>query len=201
MEGVITAVVDVVERGVTDSRALIATGREEVTTYVDGLPDALRQVGQEAAGQMQAQFSALEASVTAKEGELVDSLARRYTEQVSELDSRVEELRAEHQSFAATAWDATVGVARTVMKLKDLLLSVLSRAAGVVVDIVRHPIRFLDTMVEGVKTESAPSSTASPGTWRTLSRRSCSVSSPATSTCPTSSTRRGSSTWHCRSSG
>jgi hypothetical protein len=151
MDTVIDEVVDAVERGITDARTIVAEGRQEITTYVESLPVALQQVGQEAASDIQSRFDELEQSIDARQGELIDSLARRYSEQVQALDSRIEELESEHASFVSRAWNAVKGVIEAIWRLKDLLLNVIARAASAIGDIITNPIGFLGNLVDGVR--------------------------------------------------
>ncbi len=44
-----------------------------------------------------------------------------------------------------------VGVVKTILKLKDMLLNVLAKAADVIGDIITDPIGFLGNLVDGVK--------------------------------------------------
>jgi hypothetical protein len=67
------------------------------------------------------------------------------------LDARIEELKAANKGWVNKALDAVVGVVNTILKLKDMLMSVLARAADAIGDIIKDPIGFLGNLIDGVK--------------------------------------------------
>ena len=67
------------------------------------------------------------------------------------LDERIEELQAENAGLVDKAVGAIKKVVATIKKLKDMLLGVLSTAAGVIGKIIKNPIGFLKNLVAGVK--------------------------------------------------
>ena len=150
MDETIDRVVDVLATGIQDAKELVADGREEIGEYLADLPESLRAVGEEAAGEIRGQFDELEARVEARKNDLVDSLARKYNESVQEADDRIEELRAENRGLVDAAFDAIAGVVRTITQLKTLLLGVLAKAAEAATTILTDPIGFLGKLVTGV---------------------------------------------------
>ncbi|MGH2941892.1 MAG: phage tail protein, partial [Solirubrobacteraceae bacterium] len=151
MDGVIGEVADIVGTELTAARTRIADGRAEVQKYVAQLPADLREVGKEAEGKLESQFEQLSSDVDSKQDALVDTLAQKYVESRDALDARIEELQAANKGFVSKALDAVVGVVKTILKLKDMLLNVLARAASVIGDIIADPIGFLGNLVDGVK--------------------------------------------------
>lgn len=151
MDGVLDNIAGVVETGLTEAKAEIAQGRQEVQEYVNSLPAALRQVGQEAAQAIQSRFDDLDRSVEEKQQQLIDSLAQRYNESLQEIDSRIEELQAENRGLIDAAMEAMGGVIQTILELKEMLSNVLSRAAAAIDKIIQDPIGFLGNLVAGVK--------------------------------------------------
>jgi hypothetical protein len=151
MDGVIGEVADIVGSELTAARTRIAQGRGEVQKYVAQLPADLRDVGKEAADKLESQFEQLSSDVDSKQDALVDKLAKKYVEARDALDARIDDLKAANKGLVDKALDAVVGVVKTILKLKDMLLGVLSRAAGAIGDILKDPIGFLGNLVEGVK--------------------------------------------------
>ncbi len=151
MDGVIGEVADIVGTELTAARTRIAQGRAEVQKYVAQLPADLREVGKEAADKLESQFEQLTSDVDSKQDALVDKLAQKYVESRDALDARIEELQAANKGLVNKALDAVVGVVQTILKLKDMLMNVLSRAASAIGDIIRDPIGFLGNLIEGVK--------------------------------------------------
>lgn len=151
MDKVLDRVVAIVETGLLEAKGFIVAGRQEINEEVEKLPESLKAVGQEAASDIGTQFDQLEQTVDEKKDQLIDSLARKYTEKLQEVDARIEELKAENEGLFSKAFDAVAGVVQTITQLKDLLLGVLSKAAAAVQTIIQDPIGFLGNLVDGVK--------------------------------------------------
>jgi hypothetical protein len=151
MDGAIDEIATAVESGLLQAKALIAAGRQQIETYVAGLPGDLQQVGREAAEGIEARFAALEQSVDEKQGQLVEDLARKYVENLQQVDARITEMKEANRGLVDKAVEAVVGVIRTLLQLKEMLFSVLARAAGVVGAILADPIGFLGNLVRGAR--------------------------------------------------
>ena len=105
MSTVIDNVVALIGRKLAEAKAEIADGKQRIQEYVSKLPADLQQVGQAAAQDIQGQFDELEQSVDAKQGELIDTLAKKYNEKLQEVDTRIEQLKAENQTLYDMAAD------------------------------------------------------------------------------------------------
>src|SRR5262249_54325537 len=77
-------------------------------------------------------------------------IAQKYVASRDALDSRIEELKAANRGLVAKALDAVLGVAKTLLKLKDILLNVLAEAAEVIGDVSTDPLGFPADRVDGV---------------------------------------------------
>jgi hypothetical protein len=151
MEGVIDHIATIVESGLAAAKQRIADGRAEIAAEQAKLPEALEELGAEAAAGIQSEFDALEQTVDDRKDQLVDSLARKYTENLRAVDARIEELKQANRGLVDRAMDAVVGAVQTILELKDLLLGVLRKAAAAAQHIVTDPIGFLGNLVSGVK--------------------------------------------------
>jgi hypothetical protein len=151
MDAVIDNVVAIVGTSLSEAKAEIANGQQRIQTYVEQLPDDLKAVGQEAAENIQSKFDDLEQSVNDKQNELIDTLANKYQENLQAVDARIEELKAANQGLVDKAINAVAGVIKTILKLKDMLLSVLAKIAEVVVKIIKAPVKFLGNLVQGIR--------------------------------------------------
>jgi len=151
MDVVLNKIVNIIGTALTDAKTEIANGRNRIQQYVTKLPQNLQTVGQQAAKDIQNQFNELEQSVDSKQDELINTLAQKYNEKLQAVDSRIEELKAANQGLFSQATNAITGVINTINKLKDMLLSVLGKAAGVIGNIIQDPIGFLGNLVSGIK--------------------------------------------------
>ncbi|HLK05681.1 MAG TPA: helix-hairpin-helix domain-containing protein [Candidatus Acidoferrum sp.] len=152
MSEVIDRVATLVEAGLNESMDIIASGKAEIDHYVNvELPSNLKSFGQKAATGIQSKFESLEQSVNDKQDQLAESLAQKYSENMEKLNSRIEEMKAANRGLVDAVLDAVVGVIKTILQLKDMLLNVLARAASAIGMIIAHPIDFLGNLVEAGK--------------------------------------------------
>jgi hypothetical protein len=151
MDTVISHVADIVGNDLTAAKSRIAAGRTEITTYVKSLPVDLQKVGAEASQEIGDKFEQLENDVNSKQESVVDTLATKYTEARKGLDDRIEELQAENKGLVDKAIGAIKAVINTIRELAAMLMNVLARVAGVVGDIIKHPVKFLGSLIDGVK--------------------------------------------------
>lgn len=151
MDGVISQVADIVGNDLSLAKQRIATGKAEISAFVKTLSPDLQKVGAEASAEINEKFEQLESDVTAKQDAVVETLATKYTEARQGLDERIEALQAENKGLVDAALDAVKGVLNTIRELAGMLRDVLSRAAGVVGDIIKKPVEFLGNLIEGVK--------------------------------------------------
>lgn len=151
MDTVISQVGDIVGGDLTAAKQRISKGRAEIAVYVKGLPADLKKVGAEATKEIGDKFSQLEADVNAKQESVVDALAAKYVEARKGLDERIEALQAENKGLVDKAIGAIKAIVNAIRELASMLKNVLSRAAGVVGDIIKNPVAFLGNLIEGVK--------------------------------------------------
>ncbi len=151
MDGVINKVVAIISKGLTQAKAEIANGKQEIQNYISQLPQDLKGVGQQAAADIDSKFEELQQSVDDKQNELIDTLAQKYQENLEAVDARIEEMKAANKGFIQKAFDFIVGVIKTIIELTKMLLEVLARVAGVIGQILQDPIGFLTNLIQAVK--------------------------------------------------
>lgn len=151
MDGVITRVANIVGDDLTAAKKRIAAGKTEIAGYVKSLPTHLQKVGAEASKDINDKFEQLEDDVNAKQEAVVDTLATKYVDARKGLDDRIEELQAENKGLVDKAIGAIKAVINTIRKLASMLMDTLARVAHVVGDIIKHPVRFLGNLIDGVK--------------------------------------------------
>ena len=146
----IDEVADLVDKKLSEAKGCVAAGRREVDQLVDGLDKHLRQAGEAARDAVSGDFDAMAAQIDEHRDALVSKLAQQYKESYERMSAREEELREANKSLWQRVYDATVGLVKKIIEFKNMLLSALSRAAGVISDIIHHPIRFLGNLVDAV---------------------------------------------------
>ncbi|GAB2587193.1 hypothetical protein GCM10027168_19980 [Streptomyces capparidis] len=150
MQAVISSVADTVGAELGRAKTRIAAGRAELKAEADKLPADLKKFGQEAAKDFAGKFDDLESTVEDKSQELVQTLATKYTQALNAVDAEIKQLQDENKGLVAKAKDAVVGVVRTIIELKNLLMGVLAKAAAAVTRIIKDPIGFLRNLVTAV---------------------------------------------------
>ncbi|MFL7795190.1 MAG: DUF4157 domain-containing protein, partial [Anaerolineae bacterium] len=151
MDAVIDQVVAIVGKGLSEAKAEVAKGKQRIQEYVDGLPENLKAVGQQAAQDIQGRFDELEQTIDAKQNELIDTLANKYQENLQALDSRIEEMKAANKGLIGMVVDAIGGVIQQIIELKNALMGVLARVAEVIGAIFADPVNFFNNFLTGLK--------------------------------------------------
>lgn len=152
MAKVISDVADIIGKELGRAKDRVAQGRQEIAAYVNGLDPALKSVGQQAAKDIGSQFDALTESIDEKSQSLADDLAEKYVAARQVVDDEITKMQEENKGLWDKAKDAVGGAIETILKLKDMLMGVLARAAGAVEKIIKDPIGFLGNFVNAIKT-------------------------------------------------
>ncbi|MCB5168484.1 hypothetical protein LG634_27130 [Streptomyces bambusae] len=151
MQVCISNIADLIGKRLGEATARIADGKAKIAAKVAEQPASLRKSAQQAADGIGGEFQALESAVSEKSQGLVDGLAEKYVAARGELDEEIKKLQEENKGLLGKAKDAVAGTIETVLKLKDMLLGVLARAAGAIDKIIADPIGFLGNLVNAVK--------------------------------------------------
>ncbi len=146
----IDKVADCVDAKLKIAKQRVAAGRTQVEVFVAGLDDSVQTFGKEALESVSADFDALEGEIDQRRDALIDHLAQQYKASYERMSAMEDKLREENKSLWQRVYDATVGLIKKILAFKDMLLSVLAKAADVVGDIISDPIRFLGNLVSGV---------------------------------------------------
>jgi hypothetical protein len=146
----IDKVADVVDKKLNDAKERVASGRKEVDDFVAGLQSSVKQFGEDAASAVAADFDGMSADIDARGDALVNTLVQQFKESYDRMSAMEEELRAANKSLWERVYDATIGLIKKILAFKDMLLSILAKAADVVLDIISDPIGFLGNLVSGV---------------------------------------------------
>ncbi|MGW2564419.1 phage tail protein [Streptomyces sp. NPDC001514] len=151
MRAVISNIADLIGKRLADASNAIARGKQKIAEKVAEQPKNLQQFAQQAANDIGGEFEQLESSVSEKSQSLVQDLADKYVAARGDLDEEIKKLQEENKGLLSKAKDAIAETAATVLKLKDMLLGVLARAAGAIDKIISNPIGFLGNLVNAVK--------------------------------------------------
>lgn len=132
------------------AKGKIAKGKKDVQTYVNSLSPSLRKIGKEAIADIQSKFNALEESVNNKKEALIDVLAKKYAENVAEIDARIETLKSQNSGWVNKALGALSGVFAFIIEIKNTLTNLLAGVVDAIQAIIADPIGFFKNLIAGV---------------------------------------------------
>lgn len=151
MEGVIGDVATVVDTHLRDAKQTIAKAQADIAAIVARQPAHLREVAREAAAGLTEKFTELTAAVKDKEKEVVETVAGKYVEARKGIDEKIKEMEEADKGLLDMALDDLNAVIETILKLKEMLTSMIARAAGIMDRIIADPIAFLEKLINAVK--------------------------------------------------
>lgn len=146
----IDQVADAVDARLKAAKKRVADGLKQIETFIKGLDAGVQKYGQEALEAVTEDFHAMSSEIDQRRDSLVDKLARQYKASSERMSAMEEKLREANKSLWQRAYDATVGLVKKILAFKDMLLSILAKAAGVIGDILSDPIGFLGNLVSAV---------------------------------------------------
>ncbi|MGL6126833.1 phage tail protein [Chryseobacterium artocarpi] len=133
------------------AKTRIAKGKKDVQTYVDSLSPSLRKIGKEAITEIQKKFNALEESVNSKKDALIDTLAKKYADNVAGIDARITELKSQNSGLINKALDVLkTSVFAIIIEIKNTLTNLLSGVIEAIQAIITDPIGFFRNLIAGV---------------------------------------------------
>lgn len=151
MDVVIDIVITVIGKELAAARAEVQKGKDEIAAYVAKLPSDLKSVGQQAAAEAGEKFAQLEENIEGKQGELIDTLAQKYQENLQAVDEKIKEMKEANKGLVAKAIGMIKEVIETIKKLAKMLDTILKKIAEVVSLIISDPIGFFENLAAGFK--------------------------------------------------
>ena len=131
---------------------LIKDGKKEAEKYYEGLDKDQKKLAADAYENFNDQYESLEDTVYEKQGELASDLANAYKENVDSLRETFDEIKEKVSAgWLGAAFNFLARVVKTILKIKDLLLNLLSAAIDAIGAIISDPIGFLGNLIRGIK--------------------------------------------------
>jgi len=150
MDRVVVRVADLVETRLREAKNEVAKGQAEIQKYVDGQPKELKSVAMAAQKDVAGRFEELQQSIDDKKNQLAQQLAQKYKEAFDKANDALQKIRDANKGLVAAFVDKLVAIVKILLDFKDKLLSMLSRAASVIGDIVADPIGFLSNLIAAI---------------------------------------------------
>jgi DNA/RNA non-specific endonuclease len=140
-----------VQTGLTDAHNRIQKCADDIANYKSNLKGDELVYATRLEQDIKVKFENLESSIDDAREDLLQTMADQYNENVSQLEKTFKEINDElKKSWLDRAVEFVETVGKTIYQLADLLLSILVRMAHLVWDIIKHPIRFFETLVSGL---------------------------------------------------
>ena len=151
LDSAIDQIADMVGAGLADAKAIISKGRDALKHEYDSLSKENQDKASDKTKDFEDRFKDLDSRVDDKENEISDGLAKQYIDSVGQLKKKFEDIRQEEAlHWWERAWRKIKEIATIIYDLGKTLLNILAKAAGVIGDIIRHPIRFFGNLISGI---------------------------------------------------
>ncbi|MDQ4098645.1 MAG: hypothetical protein M3144_12360 [Actinomycetota bacterium] len=151
MSEVISNIADLIGSELDRAKARIEKGRQEIKEYVAKQPKELQKLAGETAQEVGEKFNQLESDVDAKQESLVNDLAQKYVEARNKVDEEIKAEQEKNKGLVDKVKDAVGGAIEAILKLKDLFMSVLAKAANAFTKILADPIAFIGNFMTALK--------------------------------------------------
>jgi hypothetical protein len=151
MDVVLDNIANTVQMRLTSALTSINTCKKVIDDFVKTLSGDEQTFANELKKEVETKFESLETSIIDTRDDLLQTLTDEYKETVDQLEVTFNEINDElKKSWIDRAIEFVETVGKTIFEMGKLLLSILTRVADLVTDIIRHPIRFFETLVSGL---------------------------------------------------
>lgn len=151
LDKAIDMIADLIASGLKTAKIWIRNGEINVINAYNSLEKSDKEQVTTSTKEVIALFTGLDNQVNEKGYDLQNSLSNQYIESVSKLEQTFEDIRKEAAlSWWERAWNKIKEIATIIFDIGNLLLNVLVKAAGVIGDIIAHPIRFFGNLIDGI---------------------------------------------------
>lgn len=152
MDTVLDDISVIISDGLNAALDAIAEGKRLSKEKFDSLDESQKKLAEDAFTDFNDQYAELEDTVYEKQEELAQGLAKSYKENVDSLRRKFDEIKEKVSAgWIGAALNALAGVVKAIMKIKDLLLGLLSAAVSAIGAIISDPIGFLSNLISGIK--------------------------------------------------
>ena len=151
LDTVIVDIANLVETTLAWCRDEIQQGLDDIQEYVEeGLPEALREVGEQTSGRISERFDELRASVEERRNTLADQLVERYQQARQALDQRIEAMQAENRGLVNRFVEGLQAVLEVLRNLRERLASILGEGSGAIECVLNDPPGFVGNLIGAV---------------------------------------------------
>lgn len=152
MDTVLDDISVIISDGLNAALDAIAEGKRLSKEKFDSLDESQKKLAEDAFTDFNDQYADLEDTVYEKQEELAQGLAKSYKENVNSLRGKFDEIKEKVSAgWIGAALNALAAVVKAIMKIKDLLLGLLSAAVSAIGAIISDPIGFLSNLISGIK--------------------------------------------------
>ncbi len=142
----------VIAKGLNESMTLIEKGRKEMNTFYEGLSKKQKELAKDSLDTFNDKYTDLEDTVASKEQELAQDLAKKYKENVDSLRATFDEIKERvSSSWLEAAFNFLKGIVETILKIKDMLFTLIAALVDAITAIITDPIGFLKNLFLGIK--------------------------------------------------
>jgi hypothetical protein len=151
MDALVVRVANLVEKRLSEAKAMVASGQNEIKLYVSKLAPNLRSVGESAQKEMAGRFKELEQGIENKKNELAQSLAQKYKEASEKADKALKEIQDSNKGLVQAFVEKLGEIIKILAEFKDKLMALLKKGADAIKLILADPIGFLSNLIGAIK--------------------------------------------------
>jgi len=152
LDKIFDKIATLIATGLNESMTLIETGRKEMDTFYKGLDKKQQELAKDSLEIFNDKYTDLEETVASKEQELAQDLAKQYKENVDSLRATFDEIKERvSSSWLEAAFNFLKGIVETILKIKDMLFTLIAALVDAITAIITDPIGFLKNLFMGIK--------------------------------------------------
>lgn len=152
LDKIFDKIAGIIAKGLNESMTLIETGRKEMDVFYEGLDTKQKELAKDSLDTFNDKYADLEETVASKEQELAQDLAKQYKENVDSLRATFDEIKERvSSSWLEAAFNFLKGIVETILKIKDMLFTLIAALVDAITAIITDPIGFLKNLFLGIK--------------------------------------------------
>jgi hypothetical protein len=150
MSRIVRKVAEIAARELKAAKQAVKDGRAEKDKAIASLGKNQGDLKAQLEAEFGGKFDELEGSIKTARDEMVEGVAKRYTDNVAATDKQLQEVKDRNKGWVEKAGEKYDEAKKLFGELKDKLMSVFKKAGAVVLQIINDPKRFMKNLFAGI---------------------------------------------------
>ena len=151
MRVVFTDVNNLVERRLSEAKAIVARGQAQIKARVARLSPSLRAEGERTAAEFTSRFDELKGDIENKKSQLAAALAEKYKEALDKANAALKKIQDENKGLVDKLAEAVGELIKILTEFKAKLMGILRKGEETIKLILADPIGFLGNLIAAIK--------------------------------------------------